>query len=430
MTVDLVPAAVAVLETNWAGSHTLPATGLYPHQWSWDSSFIAIGLRHVSPRRAGQELDSLLSAQWSDGRLPQIVFDPHRDREYAPGASFWRSSHIPASPPRVDTAGFVQPPNHAWAVWEVHQADAHESARRGLLERAYPRLVAWHGYLTQRRKTAGLDLPFIVHPWESGTDNSPLWDEGLQRVPGTPEARIDRVDLEHAATTERPSDREYGRYFWLTERYRDHDCDDADTVYPFRFVDPMFAALLAVSERSLAAIAAEIGQDPEPHRREAQRIGTALESLWDPELGCYTAWDIIAEATVRKRTANGLVPLLLPGPHEDELLATLRSAAFLGSGALLPPSYDTTAADFDAQRYWRGPAWFNISWMLIRALQRVGRSDDSEILQSRLTRLAVEHDFPEYVQPWTGAPHGTRRFSWTAALALDTALAPPTASVP
>ncbi|MEN3267098.1 MAG: hypothetical protein V7646_3992, partial [Pseudonocardia sp.] len=30
-------------------------------------------------------------------------------------------------------------------------------------------------------------------------------------------------------------------------------------------------------------------------------------------------------------------------------------------------------------------------------------------------------DFPEYVNPWAGTAHGTRSFSWTAALCLDLA---------
>ena len=33
--------------------------------------------------------------------------------------------------------------------------------------------------------------------------------------------------------------------------------------------------------------------------------------------------------------------------------------------------------------------------------------------------LAVRGEFPEYVDPLTGEPHGTRHFSWTAALTLD-----------
>jgi hypothetical protein len=35
--------ARAVLEKNWMGDYTRPSSLLYPHQWSWDSGFIAIG---------------------------------------------------------------------------------------------------------------------------------------------------------------------------------------------------------------------------------------------------------------------------------------------------------------------------------------------------------------------------------------------------
>ncbi|MCC2659305.1 MAG: hypothetical protein K0R37_79, partial [Arthrobacter sp.] len=143
--------ATAVLEANWRKTHTVPAAGLYPHQWSWDSSFIAMGLSRISPRRAGQEMDALFAGQWEDGRLPQIIFDPHRDKDYAPGASFWQSRLIPGSPERAETAGFIQPPNHAWAVWKIHQADPDESRRRSFLVRNYPKLVQWHGYLAGRR---------------------------------------------------------------------------------------------------------------------------------------------------------------------------------------------------------------------------------------------------------------------------------------
>lgn len=106
---DLITAASAILDRNWTGAYTVPATGLYPHQWSWDSGFIAMGLRHVRPLRAQQELESPLSAQWLDGRLPQIVYDDKRDDDYSPGAAFWRSSEISGTPQRP-TAGLIQPP--------------------------------------------------------------------------------------------------------------------------------------------------------------------------------------------------------------------------------------------------------------------------------------------------------------------------------
>ena len=47
------------------GAPPCPPPALYPHQWSWDSAFIAIGLRHLSPARAQRELESLFGAQWA-----------------------------------------------------------------------------------------------------------------------------------------------------------------------------------------------------------------------------------------------------------------------------------------------------------------------------------------------------------------------------
>ena len=44
--------AAAVLHDNDAGSWTKAAPRLYPHQWSWDSAFIAIGWAHLDVGRA------------------------------------------------------------------------------------------------------------------------------------------------------------------------------------------------------------------------------------------------------------------------------------------------------------------------------------------------------------------------------------------
>ena len=66
---------MAVLRANDVGGWTKPAPRLYPHQWSWDSAFIAIGLAHLDPGRALGELEHLFEAQWTDGRVPHIVIN-------------------------------------------------------------------------------------------------------------------------------------------------------------------------------------------------------------------------------------------------------------------------------------------------------------------------------------------------------------------
>jgi len=414
----LESAAASVLLGNWRGSYTVPAGGLYPHQWSWDSAFIAIGLRHLSPRRAQQELDTILSAQWVDGRLPQIVFHSGRDDGYSPGVSFWRSDRIPGSPP-VETAGLIQPPNHALATLMVHEADPAESIRRRYLERAYPRLVRWHDYLRERRSTAS-GLAKVIHPWESGMDNSPYWDACLAGMSETYSEAIPRPDLLHADAGHRPSNGEYGKYLYLAARYRDHDCDDADESFPFQFEDPAFNALWARSELALSAVAELIGADPEPHRAEARRITDALDELWCDELGCYVARDAVTGRLQPYRTVSGLVPLLLPElPHTSDLLDLLRGPHFRLGEVAMVPSHDLTAPTFDSARYWRGPSWFNTAWLIAEALYERGLTDEAGLLARNMDDGALEHDFPEYLDPYSSDPRGTRRFSWTAALALD-----------
>ncbi|MGH3373829.1 MAG: MGH1-like glycoside hydrolase domain-containing protein, partial [Actinoallomurus sp.] len=171
-------AAVDTLAANWTGAVTLPSRSQYPHQWSWDSAFIAIGLAEVSQERAQRELLVLLDAQWSDGRLPHIVYNDATEATYFPGPGFWASRDVPGAP-AVSTSGIVQPPVHARAALTVFTQATDATSAWGFLAEAYPKLAAQHRHLIERRDVAGAGLASIVHPWESGTDNSPAWDPFL-----------------------------------------------------------------------------------------------------------------------------------------------------------------------------------------------------------------------------------------------------------
>jgi hypothetical protein len=63
-----------VLDQNRRGDWTCPSAMLYPHQWLWDSSFVAIGLARYDAARAAGELRALFRGQWANGMLPHMVF--------------------------------------------------------------------------------------------------------------------------------------------------------------------------------------------------------------------------------------------------------------------------------------------------------------------------------------------------------------------
>ncbi|MFG2795454.1 MGH1-like glycoside hydrolase domain-containing protein [Streptomyces pseudovenezuelae] len=424
--------AARVLEGNWTGASTVPSRGLYPHQWSWDSAFIAIGLRHLSPLRAQTELETLLSAQWGDGRVPHIVFNPSVPLDaYFPSPDFWRSStagHTAGAPRTVQTSGIVQPPVHALAAWLVHRADPGLSRARGFLARVYPRLAAWHRYLLHRRDLGGGGLASVVHPWEQGMDNSPAWDLPLSRVTPAPARSFRRADLDHGAAEDRPTDLDYGRYVRLATDYRDGGY--ADGTGGFAVEDPSFNALLIASEHALARIAAELGAPGTARHARAERLTAALvERLWDPTSGMFLCRDLRAPAPdgcgtlIPERGVSGLIPLLLPGLPRSivrTLLGTVSGPHFgLGTTTRLVPSHDLLGEAFDPHRYWRGPAWFNTAWLVERGLRTHAEHRQADALRESVLDLAEATDFAEYVDPYTGEACGATGFSWTAALALD-----------
>ncbi|MFI1601206.1 MGH1-like glycoside hydrolase domain-containing protein [Streptomyces griseofuscus] len=418
--------AARVLDANWTGASTVPSRGLYPHQWSWDSAFIAIGLRHLSPLRAQTELETLLAAQWTDGRVPHIVFNPSVPLDaYFPGPDFWRSTtagRAAGAPRTVQTSGIVQPPVHALAAWLVHRADPGLSHARGFLARVYPRLAAWHRYLLRRRDLGGGGLVSVVHPWEQGMDNSPCWDAPLARIDPAPARSFRRADLDHGAPEDRPTDLDYGRYVRLAVEYR--DARYADGQGEFAVEDPSFNALLIASEHALAHIAAELGAGSAARHARAERLTAALvERLWSAESGMFLCRDVSGGELIPERGVSGLIPLLLPmlpGELVTALVRTLTGPHFgLGGATRLVPSYDLLGEAFDPHRYWRGPAWFNTSWLVERGLRLHGERAPADALGAALLELAEASGFAEYVDPFTGEACGATGFGWTAALALD-----------
>ncbi len=425
-----------MLDDNWTGSSTVPSRSLYPHQWSWDSAFIAIGLRHLSPLRAQTELETLLAAQWGDGRIPHIVFNPSVPLDaYFPSPDFWRSStagRAAGAPRTVQTSGIVQPPVHALAAWLVHLADPGLSRARGFLSGVYPQLAAWHRYLLHRRDLGGGGLASVVHPWEQGMDNSPCWDAPLARVVPAPARSFRRADLDHGAAEDRPTDLDYGRYVRLAADYR--DAGYADRARDFAVEDPAFNALLIASEHALARIARELGAPGTARHARAQRLTAALvERLWDPEREMFLCRDLRDDADgtggadgkggalIPERGVSGLVPLLLPTLPREIVAALVRTldGPHFGTGTRLVPSYDLLGEAFDPHRYWRGPAWSNTGWLLERGLREHGERERADALGEAVVRTAEASGFAEYVDPFTGEACGATGFSWTAALALD-----------
>jgi hypothetical protein len=425
---DLIRQATAVLEANWTGRFTKPAPSLYPHQWSWDAAFIAIGRAHDDQARAESELRSLFEGQWKNGLLPHIVFDEDTGG-YFPGPDVWRIAGHPLAPPDQPASGIVQPPVHATAVLHIYRHGHDRQRARAFLAEMFPRLRDWHAYLYRERDPHGEGLVYIRHPWESGMDNSPLWDAALERIQPRREQlpAFVRKDILHVAEADRPTDADYDRYIYLVVLFAQHGYDEARIRQdcPFLIQDVLFNALLCQAGRDLAEIARELGEDGRAFEEQANRTARAVDTkLWDEADKIYMDYDLVAGQLVRAHVSGGFAPLFAGIPDAErarQLYDLLDSPAFwpLDLPGYPVPSNSPRAADYSPNRYWRGPVWIQINWLLMHGLRRYSFDAYAERIRQAIVELPHKRGFYEYFNPATGQGHGTSQFSWTAALLLD-----------
>ena len=411
--------AIEVLRVNDTGRFVKPSQRLYPWQWNWDSAFVVIGLAGVDPERARLEVRSLLEGQWDDGMVPHMVFHP-QPVDYRPGPELWDSAQCDGAP-RVATSGLIAPPVLAIAVRTLHDAAPDDA----FLEEVVPKLDAWHAWFHRERTHPESGLMTIFHGWESA-DNAPRFDRALARVDAAGVEPIERTDTLQVAADERPTDLDYRRYLalvaWLRERaYRPRPVSSS----PFAYLDLPLNSILAVAEDDLALLQERIGRSGDRARAGAASLRSALGTTWDEAAGAFRERDLHGDAGVTDTVAD-LFPLYAGVPDE-------RQARRLVDEHLLEPTrfgpapespwVVTTVAKsspaYSARNYWRGPVWINVNWFLIRGLERYGLAEEAASLRSSTLELVRRSGFSEYYEPATGAPLGSRVFSWSAALTLD-----------
>jgi len=428
----------AVLRSNDAGGWTKASPNLYPHQWSWDSAFIAVGWAQLDVGRAMAELEGLFEAQWSTGMVPHIVFRAGPDARYFPGPEWWDCAIAPSAPP-VQTTGICQPPVHALALQRIWQVtpEARRAEIRERIQALYPRVVKWHGYLATQRDPEASGLVTTYHPWE-GTDNSPRWDRALARIEVVKPRPYTRLDTRQVKDpSQRPTNWDYDRYLWLVGQLRKYRYDDAQIYrqYPFLIKDVFFSAVLVSANAALldlADVAAASAEDRQRLEGWLERGRAGLARCFDTESGLCVDHDVRADEEIRLRTFAGFAPLFAGTADAGQRAAQMRlldSEDFCGNPRFrwrLLPSTSPAESVFQPRNYWRGPVWPVISWLLWRSLSSLGYSDRAdEIRDDSLDQIAGAGDFGEYFEPFTGEPLGSPRQSWTAAVALDWLAAEP-----
>jgi hypothetical protein len=357
---DLSSKCLDVLEAAWRPQpgFCVPNPDVYPHQWLWDSCFHSVAWAALGEDRAVDELRSVLANQEPTGFVAHMNYWLHPQA----GADYWG---------RPSTSTITQPPLYGHALRVLTEAGFDPGDElRAKVGRGIRHLIE------DRPRVNGL-VP-VVHPWESGCDDSARWDDWC---PGG-----------------------YSRSGWRKVKndiVSDLAMENGMPTPSYRFLagSAGFTALVIWNN----AEASEVGVDG----GRAEDLLIALQARWTPELRTWTDADSGSGTT---RTLDGLLPLLVDPRDEafDELLDPAAYGARFG-----PCGAHREEPSFDPDAYWRGPAWPQLTYLLAIAGRRAGRDDVADTLLESLRRAAATGGFAEYWNPDTGAGLGAAPQTWT-----------------
>ena len=428
-TTSLLDQAISVLRLNDTGVFTKPGPHQYPHQWNWDSALIALGLSHFDLPRAQAEIRSLLSGQWHDGMVPSVVYHSVPS-DYFPNSQFWQIENSPSAP-AVPTTGITQPPLLATVVRMIHS----RQPMPHFVREVYPALLRWHHWLHTDRDADGSRLACIIHPWESGTDDSPRWLHLFEAI--RPEAlpEFQRGDTRYVAATERPNRKEYERFIYLIDvfRKRNYAPNELLAHSPFLAQDILFNAILYRADEDLRALAVEIGQPTDQINNWLNTVQLNFNRrFWNEGTGLYYDFDVRAGKPIPVNTASTFLPLFAGLPSKEQ------AQRLVQEHLLNPDEYavggdvhywvTTTAKNeptWEPRRYWRGPVWIIMNWFIMEGLRRYGYHDLAEKIRTDSLGLMEGAGFREYYDPRDGSGCGSTDFSWSAALAFELSLNSP-----
>jgi putative isomerase len=326
----------------------------YVGAWQWDAFFHALAYRYMDTRLAEDQLRILLDHQRDDGMIPDAVHDEGI------------VTHL-TFPVEADV---TKPPLVAWAALKLYAISGHLD----FLQEIYEPIVRWNAWWFDKNDDTHDGIVQYNHPFSSGLDDSPLWDEGLP---------VESPDLN---------------------------------------------TYLVIQMEALARIADLIGEkaDAQKWRLRADDLARRMIAhFWDEEAGVF--WATKDERPIHVLTPFNLYPLWtgrLPRHITKRLIAHLMDPAEFWTTYPIP-TVARCDPKYNPVQMWRGPTWVNINYLFIEALQRNGYHDLARKLRERTLELIMRHnDIYEYYHPETGEkpPKAASIFGWSSAVFIDLAI--------
>lgn len=317
----------------------VPSNPYYYGFWNWDAAFHMIGAALFQDGElAKDQADTMFALQFGDGMFIDCA--------------------------RVDgsrVAEFSKPPVWPWAFEAADQFLPFDEA---YLAHVFSKLDANMKWWERERFDGTLFS--YVHPYESGMDDSPRFDQPF--------------DIEN---------------LWAV---------DANG-----FMYSAYQGMAYISRRiGNAAEEKEYLDKAEQLKQNINRL------LFSEELGAFCDFDKKSGAFTGHLSPMSFLPLFVNCADQDKAESMGRLAAdsqFFFNGM---PTISYNSGAFDQRLFWRGPCWLNTAYFAVKGLANYGFTSLAiDYCRTILTRIERE-GFWEYYDTRENSGLGQKNFGWSA----------------
>ncbi len=412
---ETIEIAKEVLKSNRRLGYTLPTNNkLYPAQWNWDSAFISLGYSYFNLEYAIEELEKLISGQWDDGMIPHIIFHDN-DESYFPNHKTWDCGN------KIPSSGITQPPIIATIIKKIVDQNKLNQSQFKRVETIIKKLKKYLDWFFNYRDINEIGLASIIHPWESGLDNSPIWDSALDKVKIEENLKYERRDLNISRSSNRPLKKDYDGYITLLNQFKKEKYNPIKIVKNsmFNVIDIGFNSILIRATKDLVEVSKKFNLDFTDLKNKISKSEESLIKFYKDEEQSFFPYDFKNNNLIKIDAISNYFVLFanLQNEHiNNKIINKLKQ--YNSQSEYFFTTVNPKDKTFEERRYWRGPVWINSNWIIYQGLLDKDKHF-SNLIKNKTLRLLEDKKFHEYYNYKTGECLGANNFSWSAALYLD-----------
>ena len=412
---ETIKIAKEVLINNRRSGYTLPTNNeLYPAQWNWDSAFIALGYSYFNMEYAIEELEKLISGQWEDGMIPHILFHDN-DESYFPNHKTWDCGN------KVPSSGITQPPIIATIIKKIVDQNKLDKNQMKRMEIIIKKLKKYLDWFYNYRDTNKIGLAAIIHPWESGLDNSPIWDGPLDKVKIEENLKYERRDLNVSRSSNRPLKKDYDGYITLLNQFKKNKYNPSKIVNDsmFNVIDIGFNSILIRATKDLVEVSKKFNLDFTDLKNKISKSEESLIKFYKDEDQSFFSYDFKNHNLIKVDAISNYFILFANLENQEinnKIIDKLKK--YNSQKDYFFTTVNPKDKTFEETRYWRGPVWINSNWIIYQGLIDKDKNFSS-LIKNKTLDLLENKKFHEYYNFKNGDCLGANNFSWSAALYLD-----------